>query len=50
MCRSLEEYEDKFKYRYISTKKLLDTGFKFKYGLEEMYDEAIECCIEKGFL
>ncbi|KAI8024899.1 hypothetical protein LOK49_LG02G00597 [Camellia lanceoleosa] len=34
----------------LSSKKLLDTGFKYKYGLEEMYDGAIQCCKEKGFL
>ncbi|KAK4414687.1 Vestitone reductase [Sesamum alatum] len=33
-----------------SSKKLLDAGFKYKYGLEEMFDEAIQCCKEKGFL
>ncbi|THF97378.1 hypothetical protein TEA_016374 [Camellia sinensis var. sinensis] len=35
---------------HLSSKKLLDTGFKFKYSLEEMYDETIRCCKEKGFL
>ncbi|KAI3449124.1 hypothetical protein Pfo_005789 [Paulownia fortunei] len=34
----------------ISSKKLLDTGFKYKYGLEEMYDGAIECCKRLGLL
>ncbi|RVW41017.1 Vestitone reductase [Vitis vinifera] len=34
----------------VSSKKLLDTGFKYKYGLDEMFDEAIQCCKEKGFL
>ncbi|KAK6119389.1 hypothetical protein DH2020_046867 [Rehmannia glutinosa] len=34
----------------LSSKKLLDSGFRFKYGLEEMFDEAIECCRQKGFL
>ncbi|GAA0142178.1 dehydratase [Lithospermum erythrorhizon] len=34
----------------ISSKKLLDAGFNFKYGLEEIYDDAIECCKQKGFL
>ncbi|CAL5381551.1 unnamed protein product [Camellia sinensis] len=36
--------------RMFSSKKLLDTGFKFKYDLEEVYDETIRCCEEKGFL
>ncbi|XP_057787569.1 vestitone reductase-like isoform X2 [Salvia miltiorrhiza] len=34
----------------ISSKKLLETGFTYKYGLEEMFDDAIECCKRKGFL
>lgn len=34
----------------ISSKKLLDAGFKFKYGLEEIYDDAVKCCKQKGFL
>ncbi|KAF3684463.1 putative ATP-dependent helicase BRM-like [Capsicum annuum] len=32
----------------LSAKKLLDTGFK--YGQEEMYDGAIECCKIRGLL
>ncbi|KAL4351293.1 hypothetical protein GQ457_06G044250 [Hibiscus cannabinus] len=34
----------------LSSKKLLDLGFKFNYGVEDMYDGAIKCCREKGFL
>ncbi|XP_057805666.1 protein BRI1-5 ENHANCED 1-like [Salvia miltiorrhiza] len=34
----------------ISSKKLLETGFKYNYGLEEMYDGAIECCKKLGLL
>ncbi|XWS45931.1 hypothetical protein CRYUN_Cryun14cG0021800 [Craigia yunnanensis] len=34
----------------LSSKKLLDTGFKYKYGVEEMFDEAINCCKERGYL
>ncbi|KAJ0052973.1 vestitone reductase-like [Pistacia vera] len=34
----------------LSSKKLLDTGFEFKYGVDEMFDGAINCCKEKGFL
>ncbi|XP_057499097.1 vestitone reductase-like [Actinidia eriantha] len=33
-----------------SSKKLLDSGFRFKYGLDEMFDGGIQCCKEKGFL
>lgn len=34
----------------LSSKKLLDAGFQFKYGLEEMYDDAIQSCKQKGIL
>ncbi|KAG5579760.1 hypothetical protein H5410_050387 [Solanum commersonii] len=34
----------------ISSKRLLETGFKYKYGLEEMFDEAIECCKQRDIL
>ncbi|CAJ1978156.1 unnamed protein product [Sphenostylis stenocarpa] len=32
----------------LSSKKLIDAGFVFKYGIEEMIDDAIQCCKEKG--
>ncbi|KAK6918523.1 NAD-dependent epimerase/dehydratase [Dillenia turbinata] len=32
------------------SKKLLETGFKYKYGIPEMFEGAIECCKEKGLL
>ncbi|TYH63178.1 hypothetical protein ES332_D07G172200v1 [Gossypium tomentosum] len=28
----------------LSSKKLLETGFEFKNGVEEMFDGAIQCC------
>lgn len=34
----------------LSSKKLLETGFKYKHGLEDMYDEAIECCNQRSIL
>ncbi|EXB52642.1 hypothetical protein L484_022419 [Morus notabilis] len=34
----------------VSSKKLRDSGFEFKYGVEEMFDGAIKCCKEKGYL
>ncbi|PRQ57627.1 putative vestitone reductase [Rosa chinensis] len=34
----------------VSSMKLLNTGFKFKYGLGKMFDGAIQSCKEKGFL
>ncbi|XP_060218831.1 vestitone reductase-like [Lycium barbarum] len=46
---SLEESSG-LKYPRLSSKKLLDTGFKFKYGPEEIYDGAIECCKTRGLL
>ncbi|XAR63169.1 Vestitone reductase [Bertholletia excelsa] len=41
---------EKLSYPSVSSKKLLDTGFQYKYGLDEIYDQAVECCKEKGFL
>ncbi|XP_021833958.1 vestitone reductase-like [Prunus avium] len=34
----------------LSSKKLLDSGFKFKYGVDEMFSDAIQCCREKHYL
>ncbi|CAN0889821.1 Vestitone reductase [Linum grandiflorum] len=34
----------------LSSRKLLDAGFEFKYGLDDMFEGAIQCCIHKGFL
>nr|WET52741.1 oxidoreductase 13 [Callicarpa americana] len=34
----------------FSSKKLLETGFQYENGLEEMFDGAIKCCKEKGLL
>ncbi|KAL5859890.1 hypothetical protein ACOSQ4_001186 [Xanthoceras sorbifolium] len=39
-----------YKVPELSSKKLLDTGFKYKYGLDDMFDGAIQCCKEKGYL
>ncbi|XP_052306803.1 vestitone reductase isoform X1 [Populus trichocarpa] len=46
---SLKDIEG-FKMRGLSPKKLLDCGFKFEHGLEDMFDGAIQSCKEKGFL
>lgn len=40
----------KVKFPGVSSKKLLDTGFVFKYGLAEMYDDAIHCCKQRGLM
>ncbi|XP_065859401.1 vestitone reductase isoform X2 [Euphorbia lathyris] len=34
----------------LSSKKLKDSGFQFKYGIDEIFDGAIQCCKEKGYL
>ncbi|KAG8391666.1 hypothetical protein BUALT_Bualt01G0211000 [Buddleja alternifolia] len=34
----------------LSSRKLVEAGFTFRYGLEEMFDGAIQNCKEKGFL
>ncbi|KAI6706655.1 hypothetical protein NL676_009617 [Syzygium grande] len=34
----------------LSSGKLLDAGFEYKYGIEDMFDGAIQCCKEKGYL
>ncbi|CAK7347913.1 unnamed protein product [Dovyalis caffra] len=47
-----ESLKDIIGYRIpgISSKKLLNLGFKFTYGLDEMFDGAIQSCKEKGYL
>ncbi|KAH9697263.1 protein BRI1-5 ENHANCED 1 [Citrus sinensis] len=39
-----------YKLSALSSKKLLDTGFTYKYGIDEMFDGAIKCCKERGYL
>lgn len=34
----------------LSSKKLLDCGFRFEHGLEDMFDGAIQSCKERGFI
>ncbi|KAL9418388.1 hypothetical protein AB3S75_041238 [Citrus x aurantiifolia] len=46
---SLSEIEG-YKLSALSSKKLLDTGFTYKYGIDEMFDGAIKCCKERGYL
>lgn len=40
----------KMKFPSVSSRKLLGTGFEFKYGLEEMFDDAIDCCKQNNIL
>nr|AUB45108.1 dihydvroflavonol-4-reductase [Iris lactea var. lactea] len=35
---------------HFSSKRLLDLGFEFKHTVEEMFDEAIQSCIEKKLI
>ncbi|KAJ0582378.1 putative (3R)-2'-hydroxyisoflavanone reductase [Helianthus annuus] len=41
---------EKMKFPGVSSRKLLSTGFQFKYGLEEMFDDAITCCKQHNIL
>ncbi|XP_051146253.1 vestitone reductase-like [Andrographis paniculata] len=34
----------------LSSKKLLELGFKYRYGVAEMFDDAIQCCKQNGWL
>ncbi|KAG6665539.1 vestitone reductase-like isoform X3 [Carya illinoinensis] len=46
---SMKKYEG-FKTPGLLSKKLLDSGFRYKYSFKEMFDEAVQCCREKGYL
>ncbi|CAK8542212.1 unnamed protein product [Lathyrus sativus] len=35
---------------HLTSKKLMDAGFKFKYSVEKMIEDTIECCKENGYL
>ncbi|KAK7294934.1 hypothetical protein RJT34_17833 [Clitoria ternatea] len=35
---------------HLTSKKLVDAGFEFKYSLEDIFQDAIECCKENGYL
>ncbi|KAL4562796.1 hypothetical protein LXL04_026827 [Taraxacum kok-saghyz] len=34
----------------VSSRKLLATGFQFKHGIEEIFDDAIDCCKRHNIL
>ncbi|CAK8542209.1 unnamed protein product [Lathyrus sativus] len=34
----------------LNSKKLVDAGFEFKYSVDDMFEDAIQCCKEKGYL
>ncbi|KAI3741234.1 hypothetical protein L1987_58905 [Smallanthus sonchifolius] len=44
------EDAEKIMFPSVSSKKLLGTGFQYKYGIEEMFDDAIECCKRNNIL
>lgn len=48
-CRFTAENETTVKVKF-SPKKLLATGFEFKYSLEDMFTGAVDTCREKGLL
>ncbi|KAG4992797.1 hypothetical protein AAZX31_09G247500 [Glycine max] len=35
---------------HLTSQKLVDAGFEFKYSVEDIFTDAIECCKEKGYL
>ncbi|XP_014523222.1 vestitone reductase isoform X1 [Vigna radiata var. radiata] len=35
---------------HLISKKLMDAGFEFKYSMEQMFVDAIECCKQNGYL
>ncbi|KAJ0590584.1 putative (3R)-2'-hydroxyisoflavanone reductase [Helianthus annuus] len=49
---NIDSFKDaeKMKFPGVSSRKLLSTGFQFKYGLEEMFDDAITCCKQHNIL
>jgi hypothetical protein len=44
-CR-FKGFEEDLPLISFSSKKLLNMGFKFKYSMEEMFDQAIQTCRE----
>ncbi|XP_057435471.1 vestitone reductase-like [Lotus japonicus] len=49
---SVEELKgiEGFKQPDLISNKIRDAGFEFKYSLEDLFDDAIQCCKEKGYL
>ncbi|XP_018728316.2 vestitone reductase [Eucalyptus grandis] len=43
----MKELKDR-KATSLSSKKLLDAGFEYKYGVEEMFDDMVRCCRALG--
>ncbi|WOL04540.1 dihydroflavonol-4-reductase isoform X1 [Canna indica] len=40
----------KTRYPVVSSKKLTDLGFKFKYGASDIIQQSVACSVEDGFL
>ncbi|KAK9133597.1 hypothetical protein Scep_013125 [Stephania cephalantha] len=34
----------------VCSKRLTDLGFTYRYGLEEIIEQSVNCCVENGFL
>jgi len=45
-----EKIPDELEPVRLSSKKIRNLGFQFKYSFEDMYTHAIDACKEKGFL
>lgn len=45
--RTLED-DKEHKFPSLSSKKLLDAGFKYKHGVDDIFDGTIQSCQEKG--
>ncbi|PIA58455.1 hypothetical protein AQUCO_00500409v1 [Aquilegia coerulea] len=48
-CRSLEGQHDSIP-SVLSSEKLTTIGFAYKYGLKEILEQSIRCCVQQGFL
>jgi len=35
---------------HLDSQKLVDAGFEFKYSVEDMFTDAIECCKQNAYL
>lgn len=45
-----KDFEEDMERVHFSSKKLTELGFRFKYGLKDMYKEAVDTCRAKGLL
>ncbi|BAT83844.1 hypothetical protein LR48_Vigan03g067100 [Vigna angularis] len=49
---SVEEVKDikGAKLPHLNSQKLVDAGFEFKYSVEDMFTDAVECCKQNAYL